>query len=425
MEEGSPGGDIDISQPLRSAKAILFTVTLVAAAGNMALQSVMPTIGRAFALSDTVVAGAFSVSALLWVLSSPFWARLSDRIGRKPVLMMGLAGFTLSMIATGIAAHAGLALWCAPALAFSLMVAGRSAHGVFGSGAPSASQAYLADRTADTARTSAISLLASAQSLGAVVGPAVVPFLILPTMGLAGPIYGFAAAGVLVLGLVWWLLPEDVHAAKPRSQPRKTAARSRLWWDDRVRDFFIYGFLLLTVQASNLSVVGFDIIDEMRRVGAGSAEVQVFIGGAMLSGAVATLLVQWGIIPLLKLQPRILLRYGAAVTMGGNLISLVASDYLGILVGYAISAMGLGLARPGWLAGSSLAVDDEEQGDIAGLMVSLAGLSFLGAPLASVALYSLNPQAPFLVNLIILGGALALLRRSGALRCQREMLLPA
>lgn len=417
--------EIDISQPLRSAKAILFTVSLVAAAGNMALQSVMPTIGREFALSDTVVAGAFSISALLWVLSSPFWARLSDRIGRKPVLMMGLAGFTLSMIATGVAAHAGLALWCAPALAFSFMVAGRSAHGVFGSGAPSASQAYLADRTADTARTSAISLLASAQSLGAVIGPAVVPFLILPTIGLAGPIYGFAAAGVLALGLVWWCLPKDVNHAEPRVLPEKTTTGGRLWWDSRVRDFFIYGFLLLTVQAANLSVVGFHIIDEMQRSGTGSAEAQAFIGGAMLAGAAATLLVQWGIIPLLKLPPHVLLRYGAGVTMVGNLISLIAFNYVGILVGYAISAMGLGLARPGWLAGSSLAVADQEQGDIAGLMVSLAGLSFLGAPMLAVALYNLKPQAPFLINVILLGGALALARRSGALRGAREGLSPA
>ncbi len=111
--------------------------------------------------------------------------------------------------------------------------------------------------------------------------------------------------------------------------------------------------------------------------------------------------------------------------MVGNLISLIASDYLGILLGYAISAMGLGLARPGWLAGSSLAVADEEQGDIAGLMVGLAGLSFLGAPMLGVALYNLKPQAPFLVNVILLGGALALARRSGALRGAREGLSQA
>lgn len=57
---------------LRSqAFAILFLVSLIAAGGNMALQSVLPTIGREFGLADTLVAGAFALSALLWTVASP------------------------------------------------------------------------------------------------------------------------------------------------------------------------------------------------------------------------------------------------------------------------------------------------------------------------------------------------------------------
>ena len=80
---------------------LLFAVSLIAAAGNMALQSVLPALGRAFELSDTLVAGAFAISALMWTLTSPVWARLSDRLGRKRVILIGLGGFILSMSGFG------------------------------------------------------------------------------------------------------------------------------------------------------------------------------------------------------------------------------------------------------------------------------------------------------------------------------------
>ena len=70
----------------------------------MGLQSVLPAIGREFELSDTLVAGAFAISALMWTFTSPVWARWSDRIGRKKFILIGLSGFVLSMIGFGLAA---------------------------------------------------------------------------------------------------------------------------------------------------------------------------------------------------------------------------------------------------------------------------------------------------------------------------------
>ena len=158
---------------LRSpAFAILFAVSLIAAAGNMALQSVLPAIGREFRLSDTLVAGAFAISALMWTVASPFWARLSDTLGRKRVMMIGLAGFVASMSGFGLAATSGLEQWLGAGLAFIMMGVARTIYGVFGSAAPIASQAYVADRTTPEQRTQAMSLLASAQGLGTVIGPA-------------------------------------------------------------------------------------------------------------------------------------------------------------------------------------------------------------------------------------------------------------
>src|SRR5690606_14190358 len=134
---------------------ILFAVSLIAAAGNMALQSVLPAIGREFGLRDTQVSAAFAISALMWTLTSPYWARLSDRLGRKKVIMIGLSGFVASIGGFGVATTAGLQLWLAPLVAFVLMTVARTVYGLFGSASPIAAQAYVADRTTAGQRTQA------------------------------------------------------------------------------------------------------------------------------------------------------------------------------------------------------------------------------------------------------------------------------
>ena len=402
--------------PKSPAFIILFAVGLTSASGNMALQSVLPAIGREFGLPDILVAAAFAISALLWMVTSPFWARQSDTLGRKRVILIGLGGFVVSMAGFGLATTAGLHGWLPVMVAFVMMAVARSVYGAFGSAAPIASQAYLADRTSAAKRTQAMAMLASALGLGTVIGPALAPFFVLPIVGLAGPMYAFALVGAAVWWLVWTRLPSGDAPRKPAPGRREEPAGRGLWNDPRVRDYLIYGVLLSSVQAVNMTVLGFHVIDEMAATGLPTRLAQPFIGVAMLAGAAATLMAQWGLIPLLKLAPRDLMRWGAGMTLAGNLLGVVAPGYFGIVVGYTIVSMGLGFARPGFMAGSSLAVKSSEQGAIAGLMMSVAGFSFLAPPVIGVALYQIGEAAPFIANGLLLIAALGLCIVSPALK---------
>ncbi|MGQ3041379.1 MAG: MFS transporter [Brevundimonas sp.] len=402
---------------LRSpAFAILFAVSLIAAAGNMALQSVLPSIGRAFELRDSLVSGAFAISALMWTLASPWWARLSDRLGRKKVIMIGFGGFIVSMTGFGVATTAGLEGWLAAGVAFALMALARTVYGVFGSASPIAAQAYVADRTTAEQRTQAMSMLASAQGLGTVIGPTLAPLFVLPFIGLAGPMYAFAAMGAVVLLVVWRSLPSGDVVRVPSPSGRRDDAGKGLWKDPRVRDYLLFGLLVTGAQAVNISVLGFHIIDEMAAVGTPVGEAQPFIALAMFAGAIATLLAQWGLIPLLKLQPRDLMRWGAALALLGNVMSIASPGYYGVVIGYAVVSMGVGFARPGFTAGSSLSVNAQEQGAVAGLMMSLAGISFLAPPVIGVMLYEVSEPAPFIANALLLAGATTLCFVSTGLR---------
>ncbi|HEU4499987.1 MAG TPA: MFS transporter, partial [Sphingomicrobium sp.] len=87
---------------------LLYAAMLVAAAGNTALQSVMPAIGREIGISDFWVTVSYTWSAILWVTLAPLWARQSDRHGRKPLILLGVGGFIAAMILCGLALLAGL-----------------------------------------------------------------------------------------------------------------------------------------------------------------------------------------------------------------------------------------------------------------------------------------------------------------------------
>src|SRR3954462_12729572 len=87
---------------------LLYAAMLVAAAGNTALQSVMPAIGREIGIKDFYVAIAYTWSAVLWVLLAPYWAEKSDHHGRKTLTIMGVGGFIMSMILCGITLYCGL-----------------------------------------------------------------------------------------------------------------------------------------------------------------------------------------------------------------------------------------------------------------------------------------------------------------------------
>ena len=149
------------------------------------------------------------------------------------------------------------------------------------------------------------------------------PFFILPLVGLAGPMYVYALVGLIVLIVVWKKLPSGEVVRTP--SPSGDRGDKGLWRDPRVRDYLLYGLLIVSAQAVNISVLGFHIIDEMAATGLEPRQAQPFIGVAMFAGAAATLMVQWGLIPLLKMQPRELMRWGAALALLGNLMSIVCA----------------------------------------------------------------------------------------------------
>jgi MFS family permease len=408
---------------------LLYAAMLVAAAGNTALQSVMPAIGREIGIKDFYVAIAYSWSAVLWVLLAPYWAEKSDHHGRKALTIMGVSGFVISMTLCGLALFGGLHRWIGGALTFALFALFRSIYGGLGCATPSATQAYLASKTRRSGRVAALSALSSSFGLGTIIGPAVAPLFVLPLVGLAGPLFAFALIGLIVVTSVALWLPNDRYGrrvghgaamsypslASPPTGASITAAtaprrQKRLSWKDpRIRPWIIAGVVAGHAQAATLTCIGFFVIDRLHLSAQGS---EGSIAIVMMAGAVATLGAQWGLIPRLGLAPRALILWGALIAAAGLIGTMLAQDLYGITTGFAAASLGFGFTRPGFTAGASLAVPLSEQGAVAGVITSANGISYVLAPALGISLYGWQHDLPFAAFALVLLG-LAAAGRSG------------
>ena len=425
------------NRPISNGRmALLFVVMLTTAAGNTAMQSVMPSIGTALGVADVWISLAYTWSALLWVVCAPIWARRSDRRGRKAMMALGLIGFSASMALCGLVLWFGLlgilpALWTL--LLFALF---RSLYGGFGSAAPPAVQAYVAARTARAERTQALSLIASSFGLGTVIGPALAPLLIFPSLGLTGPFVAFAVFGLAALVALRMRLPNDEpqfaarggtydapygagsasghddkdeeHATNGDEHPQPgtlptSGGETRLsWWEDRMRPWVVSGLLGGHAQAMILGLSGFLVLDRLGfrdDPAAGTGPV----GLVLMAGAIATLLAQWGVIPRLKLGPRAAVLWGAAIAGLGTIAFALANDLHAIALGYSVASLGFGLFRPGFTAGASLAVSRAEQGEASGIVASVNGAAYIFAPAVGVWLYGHSSWLAFITIVTLCG----------------------
>jgi MFS family permease len=400
----------------RERFALLFCVMLVAAAGNTAMQSLLPAIGRDLGVADIWVAVAFSLSALVWVAMAPIWAHRADRRGRRALMRLGLAGFIVSMLICGGALAAGLAGFADGMTVFFIFMIGRTAYGAFGSASPPAVQAYIAARTEGADRTSALAALASSFGLGTIIGPAIAPLFIFPPLGLAAPLIAFAGIGALVLAFLVLRLPDDTPKSEARgpivaypaigggdaSALSEAGGPGRLRWrDPRVLPWHVVGIVGGHGQAVALGVIGFLVIDRLELP---LDHAQQWIAIVLMAGAGASLLAQWWLIPQLRLGPRQLILWGSLVSAAGSGVTGLATGVYGLTLGFALASLGFGLFRPGFTSGASLAVGLDEQNAVAGQVTSVNGVAFVAGPALGVALYGWALPLPFLATALLMLG---------------------
>ena len=136
-----------------------------------------------------------------------------------------------------------------------------------------------------------------------------------------------------------------------------------------------------------LGVIGFLLLDRLGLRHQPDAAAGP-IGLVLMVGAIAMLLAQWGLIPMLGLGPRLSTMIGMALVAVGTLPVALGQDLHAIATGFAICSVGFGLFRPGFTAGASLAVSLREQGQAAGIVAAVNGSAYIVSPAIGVFLYN-------------------------------------
>jgi MFS family permease len=384
---------------------VLCGASMLTATGFTGLQSVLPAIGRQIGIPDSLVAAIFGLSAAVVLVSSPFWGRQADLRGRKPIILVGIAGFIASMLGCAAVVSIGTHRLAPPLVVFFLFLFARGLNGAVGAAAQPATQAFVADHTGREARTQAIATLAGAAGFGTIFGPLITPLLAQSWLGLAGPLYAFTLAGAAMLLLAWRMLPDDApdKAARASAAPPPAVGLRTVWGYSVVRRLLVFGALANVFGVAITQTMGFAVID---RVGLSPMRALPYITTAMLVGSATTVLGQWGLIRLFRMQPQALLRWGAALACLGSVAIVAAPGYPAMVAGYGLFCLGLSFARPGVSAAASLAVEAHAQAGTAGAVGAIMGAAPLFSPFFLL-LYGLTHAGPFVLTAAVLAGLFA------------------
>ena len=371
---------------------LLFVCLMTLGMGHSLFFAIFPPLARDLGLSEVQASAIFTLSAVLWVLMSPFWGRRSDVWGRKPVILLGLVGFGISTGGLAVLLVIGQQGWLPLMTLYALMILIRSIFGFFGSGSPSAAQAYIADRTTREERTSGVAAIGAAFGMGTIIGPGFAA--VLAAVHLLAPFFAvavFALCGALAIAL---FLPER---QKPAATSKHTPPLKIT--DKRIRLFLFLGVTVSTIGAAVMQVAAFFVMDTMHLTGQETAQV---VGVGMMGMAMATLFAQLVIIPRTSASVRALLVMGILITMLGiSFLLFPVMNTALFTVSMTLQGLGSGLMRPAVAAGGSLAVEPEEQGAVAGFNSSTAAVGFVFVPVVLMPLYLYSPTAPFWVAFVL------------------------
>jgi MFS family permease len=211
--------------PSKGSLVVVFLTVFIDLLGFGMVLPLLPLYAKQFSVDESgwtlgLLMASFSAMTFLF---APLWGRLSDRIGRRPTLMLGLAGSVVFYSLFAIASQVQ---------SLALLFVARIGAGIMGATIPVA-QAYIADTTSREQRAKGMALIGAAFGMGFTFGP-LLGFFAAPTgKGDPGPGPGYAAAGLslIALSLAWFKLPESLRGGAHPAEHKlfdATAWRSAL-----------------------------------------------------------------------------------------------------------------------------------------------------------------------------------------------------
>lgn len=358
--------------PARRGLVVLFSVVIVDLIGFGIVMPALPFWAREFGADATTLGLLMSSYAVAQFVCAPLWGRLSDRVGRRPVLLGTIAGTAAAMLAVGLA----------PSLAW--LFAARIAAGAFAANV-SVAAAYISDVTAPEERTRWMGMLGASFGVGFVLGPAI--------GGLLQP-FGHAVPMLVAAGLAAanWLFALARLREPERHAAGGMAAGGRLGVlrDPVVRRITLANLLFSLAVTQLETLFAFFMMDrfawDMRGVGFVLAGMAVVMGGIQGGGMKALSA---------RFPERSLVVAGVLLlAVGFGAVPLPGSVPL-LMIPLLLAAVGRAVAQPALLSLASQAARPDQRGLVMGAFQSSASLARIVGPALGGLLYDVSLPAPF------------------------------
>jgi len=367
----------------RGPAFLLFLALFNSVLGFSILFPIFGPLGRQLGMSEIQIGTLSAAYSLAQLISSPGWGRRSERVGRRPVLLIGIWGFCLGFAAFGFIAWLGLRGTITGMPLFAVLLLSRGATGSLSAAVMPSAQAYMADITPRERRTSGMAVIGAAFGLGVILGPGIGAAL--STFGLLVPMF-FASAVAMLNGLfVMTSLPEpERHTA--RSEPSLSHSFGLAWpWLT-----VALGLTLATVALEQTAAFLYqDVLHLTHKQAARTVGIALVLYGL---GAVLS----QGVLMRRKVQsPHKWLLVGILLNAVGLAGTAVAGQFWSLTASLVIQGFASGMAMPALTAILSLSVGDDRQGEVAGLNSGAQALGRTLGPIAGTTLYMFNCRSPF------------------------------
>lgn len=368
----------------RSPLVVIFTTVFIDLVGFGIVIPVLPFYaeGTRFNATPRTVGLLFASYSIMQLVFSPILGRLSDKHGRRPVLLISIIGTGIGFLLLGFAKT----LW--------MLFAGRILDGITG-GNISTAQAYIADITTKEDRAKGMGLLGAAFGLGFILGPAIGG--ILSRWGIAVPFLFAAGLCFANAMLLYFTLPETVTPDHPArlsaaggrglAQLLESLKQPRLGFVLSIYFLFIVAFSIMTTSFSLYTMFRFGY--DAQHNGYLFAYVGV-IAVIIQGGLIGRLVKRFGELPLVIV---------GALCFSASLFAIPfvgpnTGGLLALLVGGGIFSLGNSLATPALTSLASKSVGAAEQGSVLGVTQSAASLArAVGPSLTAVLIHSAIAQS--------------------------------
>lgn len=376
---------------------VIFLTVFIDLVGFGIVVPMLPKYTETFGAQGVVIGLIFASYSAMQFIFSPIWGRFSDRVGRRPILLISTAGACVSYvvfaIASGMASHA---------MALGLIVVSRIFAGCCG-GNITVAQAYVADITPPEKRSKMMGIIGMAIGLGFVFGPAI-GGAGMSALGLTGPGWIAAALSASNFILAFSILPES---RKPGSENARQRPHLDQWIHTLQRPqvgllvivFFLATFCFSCFEVTLVLLVSDNFHLDLREAGTTAGYLIAFVGlvGALFQGGATGRLVKKLGEPKLMMTSLILtgiglifvpFMHGAPELSWKILFQPAGWPWVKLIIAACVLAIGSSLARPPIFGMISNLTSAHEQGATIGVAQGSGSLARILGPIFATGLYS-------------------------------------